>query len=111
MNGGEGAVFAGFLGLLLAMIIGALLLGAFFLWLGLKIVGCPEEKMSFGSVIITAIINAFVPCCIIQWYLIKVRHTDSWGSAIVAWILSWVIPVAIMWGIFLALGLAGGMLI
>lgn len=98
MNGGE-AAFAGFFGLLLAMIIGALLLGAFFLWLALKIVGCPEEKMSFGSVLVTAIINAFIPCCIIQWYIIKVRHTDSWGSAIAAWILSWVIPVIIAIGV------------
>ncbi len=90
-------------GLLVALIIMPLILGAFFLWLALSIVGVPEEKRSFGSVLVTAIINAFIPCCIIQWYIIKIRHTDTWGNAIVAWILAWIIPFAIGLGIAMML--------
>ena len=89
----------GFAGLIIALIVIPLILGALFLWLALKLVGAPEEKMSFGSVLVTAIINALIPCCLIQWYIIKIRHTDSWGSAIAAWFLSWIIPFLIGLGI------------
>ncbi len=84
---------------LIALIIGSFILGAFFLWLALKIVATPEERSTFGSVLITALINALIPCCIIQWYIIKVRHTDYWGPAIAAWFLSWLIPFAIVLGV------------
>jgi len=86
-----------------------LIVGAFFLWLALKLVGVPPERMTFGSVIVTQLINAIVgliPCigCILQWYFIKTRHTDTWGKAIVAWILAGLIPIAIALGIFIIIG-------
>jgi len=86
------------------------IIGAFFLWLALKMIDIPEEKRGFGSVMITTLINGIlniIPIigCIIAWWVIKVRHTDSWGKAIAAWILSVIIPVLIAIGIILALGL------
>ncbi len=86
------------------------IVGAFFLWLALKMVDVPEEKRGFGSVMITTLINGIlnmIPIigCIIAWWVIKVRHTDTWGKAIAAWILSVIIPVLIAVGIILAAGL------
>lgn len=87
------------------------IIGSFFLWLGLKLVDTPEEKMGFGSIMITALINAILSAIlliigwIISWWVIKVRHTDSWGKAIAAWILSIAIPMLIAFGIMLGLGM------
>lgn len=94
---------------LIGLFLGILIIGAFFLWLALKLLDIPPERMTFGSVIVTQLINAIVgliPCigCIIQWYIIKVRHTDSWGKAIVAWFLAALIPAAIILGILFAVG-------
>ena len=95
--------------LLVLVFVLSLILGAFFLWLALKLLGVPPEKMTFGSIIVTtllcAIVEAFIPIigCILAWYFIKVRHTDSWGKAIAAWILQGLIPAAIAFGIALAL--------
>jgi len=96
---------------LVGLFLGLLLIGAFFLWLALKILDVPPERMEFGAVFVTQLINAVVgliPCigCILQWYFIKERHTDTWGKAIVAWILAGLIPMAIILGIFLIGGLA-----
>lgn len=86
------------------------IIGAFFLWLALKMIDIPEEKRGFGSVMITTLINAILSIipiigCIIAWWVIKVRHTDTWGKAIAAWILSIAIPVLIAFGIIFVLGL------
>jgi len=87
------------------------IVGAFFLWIGLKLVGTSEEKMEFFSIMITsliaAILMAFIPFigCILDWWVIKIRHTDEWGKAIVAWLLWLVIPLAISYAIILMLGL------
>jgi len=87
------------------------LLGSFFLWLALKMIDVPEEKRSFGSVMITALLNglvsAFIPFigCIIAWWIIKARHTDTWGKAIAAWILSIVLPIIIGIGIIIIAGI------
>ena len=99
---------------LVGLFLGILLIGAFFLWLALKLLDVPPERMGFGSVFVTQLINAIVgliPCigCILQWYFIKIRHTDTWGKAIVAWILAGLIPFAIILGIFLAIGALGTM--
>jgi len=99
---------------LVGVFLGTLIIGAFFLWLALKLLDVPPERMTFGSVFVTQLINAIVgliPCigCILQWYFIKTRHTDTWGRAIVAWILAGLIPVAIVLGISLAMGAFGTM--
>jgi len=80
----------------------SLLIGSFF-WIGLKLVGTPESRMDFGSIIVTWLISsiliAFIPIlgCILAWYFIKIRHTDSWGMAIVAWFIAILIPIVIVW--------------
>lgn len=92
----------------LVFIIG-LVLGTIFLQLALNIVGVPEEERDFNQVFITQVLNTFIGsfCCIISWYFIKSRHDIGWGKAIVAWILSLLIPGLIAFGIYLAIG--GGM--
>ncbi len=88
------------------------IIGSFFLWLALRMIDVPLEKRDFGSVMITTLINAILISaiwfigCIIAWWVIKVRHTDTWGKAIAAWILSIVIPILIAFGILIVLGLA-----
>ncbi len=78
------------------------IIGSIFLLLGLKLAGTPEEKLGFGSVMITALlaslVESFIPIigCIIAWYIIKIRHTDSWGKAILAWLISIIIPAIII---------------
>lgn len=106
---GEALFFGLSLTLIILFIIIGLLIGAFFLWLALRILGIPEEKTVFKDVFVTQIINVLVGLipiigCILQWYFIKTRHTDSWGSAIVAWILAILIPGAIAYGIAFAMG-------
>lgn len=105
-------MFAGlfmFLGLLFVV---AWVLGSFFLWLALKILNVPPEKTGFGFVMITAlicaIVQSFIPCigCIIAWYFIKIRHTDTWGGAIAAWFLEFLIPLAIAFGIAMLMHVA-----
>jgi hypothetical protein len=46
-------------------------------------------------------------CCIISWFIIKSRHRISLGSAIVAWLIAAVIPIAIAFGITFLLVTAG----
>ncbi len=94
---------AGLITFMVALFIISLLIGSFFFWVGLKLVGTPESKMGFGGIIVTwlvsSILIAFIPIlgCILAWYFIKIRHTDSWGMAIVAWFIAILIPIVIVW--------------
>jgi len=70
---------------LVGLIVNALLLGVVLGW-------TKGENREFGDTIITAIINALVGLipligCIIQWYVIKTRHEQTWGGAISTWIV------------------------
>ena len=76
-----------------------IVLGAFFLWLGLKAVDSSDD--SFGRILVTQLLNmlaGLIPCvgCILQWYIIKSRHDTSWGGAIGAWLLAGLIPIVII---------------
>ena len=101
----------GLLILLGVVFILAWILGALFLWIALKLLKVPPERMGFGSVMITtllcALLESFIPCvgCIIAWYIIKVRHTDTWGAAIAAWFLQFIIPFVIAMGIIFVAGI------
>ncbi len=100
--------------LLLAMGISFIIMwiiGSFFLYIGLGVAGVPDEKKEFMSVMITtllvSLVQSFIPIigCIIAWWIIKIRHTDSWGGAIVAWIIMIIIPVIIVIAILIFLGI------
>lgn len=105
----------GFMGFIILVVVITLIIGAFFLWISLGLVGVPDKKREFGSVIITQLLNAIIGsfCCILSWYFIKIRHDTSWGQAIAAWFLAGLIPLLIAFGIFYAIGgslaLFGGM--
>lgn len=83
-------------------------LGALFLLIGL---GAVESKnRTFGSAMVTVLIGSllafFLPWFIgwiLYWYIIKVRHDTSWGGAIAAWLLAWIIPLAIVSLVFVFL--------
>lgn len=96
----------GIIGLIILIVVLTLVIGAFFLWLALGLVGVPEENREFGRVLVTQILNAFIGsfCCILSWYFIKSRHDTSWGKAIAAWFLAGLIPALIALGIFMAIG-------
>ena len=70
---------------LVSLIVNALLLGVVLGW-------TKGENREFGDTIVTAIIMAIVGLipiigCIIQWYIIKTRHEQTWGGAIATWIV------------------------
>lgn len=102
----EGILAGGIIGLIILMIVLTLVIGAFFLWLALGLVGVPDEQRDFGKVFVTQILNAVIGsfCCILSWYFIKSRHDTSWGKAIAAWFLAWLIPFLIALGVFFAIG-------
>jgi hypothetical protein len=84
---------------LAVLIIITWILGALFLMVGLGAVGGKHREL--GSVMITVLVGAilgWIPClgCILYWYFIKMRHETSWGGAIGAWIIAWIIPVIIV---------------
>ncbi len=67
------------------LLVNALLLGVVLGW-------TKGENREFGDTIVTALINALVGLipiigCIIQWYVIKTRHEQTWGGAISTWIV------------------------
>jgi hypothetical protein len=84
---------------LAVLIIVTWLLGALFLMVGLGAVGGKHREL--GSVMVTVLVGAvlgWIPClgCILYWYFIKTRHETSWGGAIAAWFIAWIIPLAIV---------------
>ncbi|NIQ06618.1 MAG: hypothetical protein GWO20_13085 [Candidatus Korarchaeota archaeon] len=96
-----------------------LVLGAFFLWLGLKLIGVPKDQREGGRVFVTQIINtvivflftlvAFVSYIaligiVLSWVVIKYRHDTTWVQAVVAWFLAILIPTLIAIAIFYAIG-------
>ncbi len=93
------------------------ILGTFFLYIGLGVAGVPDERKEFMSVMITtllvALVQSFIPIvgCIIAWWIIKVRHTDTWGGAIVAWIIMIIIPIIVVIGLLIFLGIGLPMLV
>ena len=96
-----GLIAGGIIGLLAIIFLVSWIVGSFFMYIGLGAAGVPAEERSFGSVMVTtllvALVQSFIPFigCIIAWWIIKVRHTDSWGGAIVAWIVAMIIPFII----------------
>jgi hypothetical protein len=87
------------LGYQIALIALSLLLMTIFLRIGIKAVG--GKHLEFGAVFLTALIGYLVeliPCigCIIYWFIIKSRHDTSFGGAIGAWLLAFLIPFAII---------------
>lgn len=101
----EALGFAGIEMLLVLLIVLGLVLGAVFLLLAMKLIG-GYQNTEFGSVFVTALINALVGwiCCIIAWYVIKIRHCpESWGKAILAWLLSGLLADLIAFGIYVAI--------
>lgn len=102
--------------LMIILFLVAWLVGSFFLWLALKMIGIEEERMTFGSVMITSLLSAlvtsFIPLigCIIAWWIIKERHTDTWGKAIAAWILWLVIPLIIVFVVVFIMGLGAALM-
>jgi len=77
----------------------ALVLGALFLMLGLRVVN--GQNRGFGAVFVTVLIGvilSLIPClgCILYWYIIKTRHQTGWGGAIGAWIIAGLIPILIV---------------
>ena len=85
------------------LIINALLLGVVLGW-------TKGENREFGTTVITALIMAIVGIipvigCIIQWYVIKTRHEQTWGGAIATWIVLLIVTAVIIVAIvFLFLG-------
>ncbi|MGQ4891631.1 MAG: hypothetical protein ACP6IP_03980 [Candidatus Njordarchaeia archaeon] len=98
----EGLLLGGLFGLLAIAFIVGWIVGSFFLYIGLGVAGVPPEERGFGSVMITtllvSLVQSFIPLvgCILAWWIIKVRHTDSWGGAIVAWLVAMIIPIIII---------------
>jgi hypothetical protein len=77
----------------------ALVLGALFLMLGLRVVN--GQNRGFGTVFVTVLIGvilSLIPClgCILYWYIIKTRHQTGWGGAIGAWLIAGLIPILIV---------------
>ena len=103
----EGYIMGGLIGILVIAFLIGWIVGSFFLYIGLGVAGVPPEERGFGSVMITtllvSLVQSFIPLvgCIIAWWIIKIRHTDSWGGAIVAWIVAMIIPIIIVIGIIL----------
>ena len=51
---------AGLITFMVALFIISLLIGSFFFWVGLKLVGTPESKMGFGGIIVTWLISSIL---------------------------------------------------
>ena len=105
---GLGIVMIVFLVIVILLIV--FIIGALFLWLGLKAVDSRDD--TFGNVCVTQILNivlGLIPCigCFLQWYAIKERHDTSWGGAIAAWLLSLIIPIVIIVAISYFFGIWG----
>jgi len=89
---------------LISLIVNALLLGVVLGW-------TKGENREFGDTIVTAIIMAivnYIPIigCIIQWYIIKTRHEQTWGGAIATWIVLIIVYYILLVVVVLALGLS-----
>ena len=88
--------------LVVIIILVFIIVGAIFLYLGLKPVDSTND--TFGNVCVTQVMNVIlgiIPCigCFLQWYAIKERHDTSWGGAIAAWLLALIIPLVIIIGV------------
>jgi len=84
----------------------ALVLGALFLMLGLRVVN--GQNRGFGAVFVTVLIGvilSLIPClgCILYWYIIKTRHQTGWGGAIGAWLIAGLIPILIVVAVVLVI--------
>jgi len=89
---------------LVSLIVNALLLGVVLGW-------TKGENREFGDTIVTAIIMAivnYIPIigCIIQWYIIKTRHEQTWGGAIATWIVLIIVYYVLLAIILVVLGLS-----
>ena len=84
------------IGLIILILVIAIAISALLLLIGLKVVG--GEYSSFGQIMGTTILMTIVqiiPCigCILAWYFVKSRHTpNSWGKALLAILISMVLP-------------------
>ncbi len=94
----------------IGLIILSIVLQVLFLRIGIKAV--KGSNREFGKVFVTVLLNALVsliPCigCFIAWYVISKRHNTGYGNAILAWLISIIVPWAISIGIALLLSLTG----
>jgi len=92
----------------------ALVLGALFLMLGLRVVN--GQNRGFGAVFWTVLIGvilSLIPClgCILYWYIIKTRHQTGWGGAIGAWLIAGLIPILIVVAVVLVIFLPAVLLL
>jgi hypothetical protein len=104
------ALFALLFGSMMLIFIGMLLiavaLATLFLKVGLKQV--KGKNLDFKDVFITSLINVIlniIPCigCIASWFVIKSRHRTTLGQAVVAWLISIILPFVILIAIFFAI--------
>ncbi len=93
--------------IIIVVIIVFLLVYGLFLGIALGFVN--GENRNIGTTFVTALgiaLLGWIPIlgCIISWYLIKTRHEVGWGGAIVAWLLTFIIAIIV---IFLILFVGG----
>ena len=80
-------------------IIVFLVVGAIFLYIGVKAVKGKNDK--FGEIFVTNLINllvGWIPIigCIIQMLVINARHETGCGGSIVAWLLAALLPYIVI---------------
>ena len=95
--------------IILVVIIVFLLVYGLFLGIALGFVN--GENRNIGTTFVTALgiaLLGWIPIlgCIISWYLIKTRHEVGWGGAIVAWLLTFIIAIIVIFVILLVGGIS-----
>jgi len=102
------ALIAGFATLVIVVIVVFLIIYGLFLGIALGFVN--GENRELGSTFVTALgiaLLGWIPIlgCIISWYLIKSRHEVGWGGAIIAWLLTAIIAIIVIFAITMLLGI------
>lgn len=97
--------------IIVIFILIAVLINTIFLKISLGFFKKSEHK-EFGTVFITALIMAligWIPCigCILSWVIINSRHKTGFGTAIVIWLITFILEALVVYAIYFALTLLG----
>ena len=102
------ALLAGFVTIIIIVIVVFLVIYGLFLGIALGFVN--GENRNLGTTFVTALgiaLLGWIPIlgCIISWYLIKTRHEVGWGGAIIAWLLTAIIAIIVIFAVIFAFGI------
>lgn len=93
------SLFTSYAMVLLLLVIVTLVIYGLLLGVALGFVGGKHRELgsTFGTAFLIALVS-WIPClgCILGLYFIKSRHGVGWGSALIAWILMFVIAIVVV---------------